>query len=223
MTGQRKNLRTALGPVFVYPSYIALAVILALLAFLLAVWFPNLGLIGEVFSGSNAPLAAKLGIALSLLGGIGTNFSPLSAGYTIAIAVLFGITGAMIAYLLKHRRVAAAGQNIAIGSGGVASGAIGIGCAACGSFVFSTVLSSFGAAGALALLPLQGEEFGILSVALLFVSLLLVSRNIAKPIACPPVNERLREARPEVGAVIRAHLGSLSVAREGAEGSRKEK
>ncbi len=195
MTGQRKNLRTALGRVFVYPSYIALAGVLAILAFLLAVWLPNLALIGEVF-GSNAPLAAKLGIALSLLGGIGTNFSPLSAAYTIAIAVLFGITGAMIAYLLKQSRVAAAGQNIAIGSGGVASGAIGISCAACGSFVLSAVLSSFGAAGALALLPLQGEEFGILSVALLFLSLLLLSRNIAKPIACPLDNERLHEARP---------------------------
>lgn len=186
MTHHLKNLRAALGQVFAHPSYIALAGVLAILAFLLAVWFPNLGLIGEVFSGSNAPLAAKLGIALSLLGGIGTNFSLLSAGYTIAIAVLFGITAAMIVYLVKQRRIAAAGQNIAIGSGAMASGVLGVGCAACGSLILGAILPSLGAAGALAALPLNGEEFGILSVALLFISLLLISKNIAEPIVCPP-------------------------------------
>jgi len=190
VTRHLKNLRAAFGQVFAHPPYLALAGVLAILTFLLAVWFPNLGLIGEVFSGSNAPLAAKLGIALSLLGGIGTNFSLLSAGYTIAIAVLFGITAAMIAYLLKQRRVAAAGQNIAIGSGGVASGVLGIGCAACGSLILGAVLPSLGAAGAVAALPLKGEEFGILSVVLLFVSLLLVSKNIAESVACPLAETR---------------------------------
>ena len=188
-----KNLRSAFGRVFAFPSYIALAGVLAILAFLLAVWFPNLGLIAQVFWGSNAPLAAKLGIALSLLGGIGTNFSLLSAGYTTAIAVLFGLTAAMIVYLVKQRRIAAAGQNIAIGSGAVVSGVLGVGCAACGSLILGAVLPSLGAAGALAALPLNGEEFGILSVALLFVSLLLISKNIAEPIACPLA--RTRNAR----------------------------
>ena len=185
MTPRLKNLRVAFGQVFAYPSYIALAGVLAMLAFLLAVWFPNLGLITQVFSDSNVPLAATLGIALSLLGGIGTNFSLLAAGYTVAIAVLFGLTTAMIAYLVKQRRMAAAGQSIAIGSGAAVSGVLGVGCTACGSLILGVVLPSLGAAGALAALPLNGEEFGILSVALLFVSLLLVSKNIAESIACP--------------------------------------
>lgn len=178
------NLQAAFRRVFARSSYIALAGVLAILAFLLAVWLPNLGLIGEV-SGSNAPLAAKLNVALSLLGGIGTNFSLFSAGYTVAIAVLFGINTAMIVYLLRQKRAAAAGRNIAIGSGGVASGVLGIGCAACGSLIVGAGLPFLGAAGALAVLPLNGAEFGILSVALLFVSLLLISKNIAEPIACP--------------------------------------
>jgi len=186
VTRHLKNLRAAFGQVFAYPSYIALAGVLAIVAFLLAVWFPNLGLIGEVFSGSSAPLAAKLNVALSLLGGIGTNFSLLSAGYTISIAVLFGMNAAMIVYLLRQRRAAAAGQTIAIGSGGVASGAIGVGCAACGSLILGAALPSLGAAGALAVLPLNGGEFGILGVALLFLSLLLVSRRISAPLVCEP-------------------------------------
>ncbi|MDP2639117.1 MAG: hypothetical protein Q8Q16_00395 [Betaproteobacteria bacterium] len=185
MTPHLKNLRVAFGQVFAYPSYIGLAGVLAILVFLLAVWFPNLGLIAQVFSDANAPLAATLRIALSLLGGIGTNFSLLSAGYTIAIAVLFGLTAAMIAYLVKQRRIASAGQSLAIGSGAAVSGTLGVGCAACGSLILGVVLPSLGAAGALAALPLNGEEFGILSVALLFVSVLLISRNIAESIACP--------------------------------------
>ena len=179
------NLRAAFGQVFARPWYVALAGFLAIAAFLLAVWFPNLGLIGEVFSGSSAPLSAKLGIAWSLLGGIVTNFSMLSASYTIAIAALFGICVAMIVYLLKLKRVSAAGQNIAIGSGGIVSGVLGIGCAACGSLILGAAVPFLGAAGALAALPLNGGEFGILSVALLVVSLLLISKNIAEPGACP--------------------------------------
>lgn len=183
MAAHLKNLRDALKLVFARPAYIAFAGALAMLAFLLAVWFSNLRLIGEVWS-SGAPLAAKLGIALSLLGGIGTNFTLLAAGYAIAIAVLFGMTMAMIFYSFKQTRVAPAGQTIAIGAGGVASGVIGVGCAACGSLVLGAVLPSLGVAGALTVLPLGGEEFGILSVALLFLSLVFVSRKIAEPATC---------------------------------------
>lgn len=178
------NLQVAFRQVFACSSYIALASVLALAAFLLAVWFPNLGLLAEVFGRPDAPLAAKLNVALSLLGGIGTNFSLLSAGYTVAISILFGINAAMIVYLLRQKREAAAGKNIAIGSGGVASGVLGIGCAACGSLISGAALSVLGTAGALAVLPLNGGEFGIFSVALLVVSLSLISRTIAEPIGC---------------------------------------
>jgi hypothetical protein len=190
VTPHLNNLRVAFDQVFAHPFYVALAGILAILVFLLAVWFPNLGLIAQVYSGSNAPLADTFGIALSLLGGIVTNFGLLSAGYTIAIAVLSGLTTAMIVYLVKQIRIAAAGQSIAIGSGAIASGVVGVGCAACGSLILGVVLPSLGAAGALAALPLQGEEFGILSVVLLFVSLLLISKNIAELIACPLAQTR---------------------------------
>ena len=64
--------------------------------------------------------------------------------------------------------------------------ALGIGCAACGSFILTTALSSFGAASALAILPLRGGEFGILSVVLLALSLVLISKKIAAPLICKP-------------------------------------
>lgn len=181
-----KNLRVAFSEVFVNTSCIALASALAIAAFLFAVWLPNLGLMGEVFSAGSTPLVTKFKIAISLLGGIGTNFSTLSAGYTIAIAALFGVNIAMIVYFLKRTRVRLARQDVAAGLGGLASGALSIGCAACGSFILSTALSSFGAVGALAILPLRGGEFGILSVVLLLVSLTLTAKKIAAPFICKP-------------------------------------
>lgn len=200
MKRQFDNLRLAFGQVFGRFAYLALAAVLAVVAFLLAVWLPNLGLIAQIVTGSDAPIAAKISILLSLLGGIWTNFSLFSAGYTVAIAVLFGVNTAMIVYLLRQRRAAvAAGQNIAIGTGGMASGILGIGCAACGSLIASTALSFVGATGGLAALPLNGGEFGILSVALLLFSLLLISRNIAQPVCpLPGLAEALATTEPTV-------------------------
>lgn len=181
-----KNLRTAFSEVFANTSYIMLASALAVAALLFAVWLPNLGLITDIFATSSAPLANKLNVAFSLLGGISTNFSIISAGYTITIAALFGVTIAMVTYSLRGKRKLLARREIAAGIGGVASGVLGIGCAACGSFILSAVLSSFGAASALAILPLRGGEFGILSVVLLLISLLLISRKIVAPLICNP-------------------------------------
>ena len=161
MRNYLKNLQVAFGEVFANTSYIALASTLAISAFLFAVWLPNFGLIGEVFSTSSAPLTAKLKIVIALLGGIGTNFSFLSAGYTIAIAAFFGVNIAMVVYFLKRTRTRLARQDVAAGFGGIAS-------------------------GALAILPLRGGEFGILSVVLLALSLVLISKKIAAPLICKP-------------------------------------
>ncbi len=187
MAGHLSNLRIAFAQVFSSLSGIAVAAALAVFAFVLAVWLPNVGLMARVYSDSGTPVAATLALALSLLGGIGTNFSLLAAGYTMAIAVLFGLVIAMIRHQVMRRRSGPSGQGIAAGSGGALSGVLGIGCAACGSLVAGLIAPALGAVGGLAALPLQGEEFGLASVALLLASLLLVSRNIAESSGCASV------------------------------------
>jgi len=174
MKSHLNNVWKAFNEVFAHTLYIVIASILALAVFVFAVWLPNIGLISD------------LKIAISLLGGISTNFSALSASYTIAIAILFGINISMVVYLVRKRRSGLAGGGMAAGFGGIASGALGIGCAACGSFILTATLSSFGAAGALAILPLRGGEFGILSVVLLATSLVIISNKIAEPLTCKP-------------------------------------
>jgi hypothetical protein len=91
---------------------------------------------------------------------------------------------AMIIYFFKRKRIGLPKGTAAASASGVASGVVGIGCAACGTFILSTLLSFIGASGAIALLPLKGEEFGLLSVILLAISVFLIARKITAPLIC---------------------------------------
>lgn len=179
-----KTIQEAMQEVFRNPSYVALAGLLTVAAFLFSVWLPNLGLIGEVLRTSSATFGAKIKFIISLIGGITTNFSVLSAGYIVLVSGLFGANVAMIIYYVRQKRALVGKQELAVGAGGIASGILGIGCAACGSFLLSGTLSLAGASGALALLPLKGGEFRILSATLLSASLYLMSRKITEPLVC---------------------------------------
>lgn len=170
--------------VFVRPAYLGLAAAIALAAFVATLWAPNYKLIGTVFATPNVALDTKLQLLASLLGGIATNFGALAAISAAAIPVLFGADIAMIAYFLRQKRARLPRGEIAAGVGGAASGAVAAGCAACGSFLLAAMLSFLGASGALALLPLKGGELGLLSIALLLLSIFLIARKIAAPAVC---------------------------------------
>jgi hypothetical protein len=181
----------ALGPalkqVFAKGRYVLLAAGISLIAFILATWLPNLGLVWQIASSESVPLIDEITILTALIGSIGTNFTILSGLYTVAIAVLFGMNVAMLAYWFGQRRelVRQAGQGIAATSlGGLASGLFGVGCAACGTLVLSPVLSFLGASTLIGLLPFGGEEFGILGIAMLGLSLVLSAKRITQPIIC---------------------------------------
>ncbi len=160
-----------------------LAVIAGLLVFMFATWLPNLGLIVDIFR-SHATLAQKIEIPLSLLGGIATNFSLLSASYTIGIAIFFGLNVALAVFLLRRGVANAAQGGMATGVLGIVSGAFGVGCAACGSLLLTTILAWFGAASLITLLPLAGAEFGLFGLALLMLSLYLTAKQIESPAVC---------------------------------------
>lgn len=174
----------ALQKVFRKPAYVVLALIVSASAFVFAVWLPNFRLVAGIVSSPDIPLSSKFEVPLSLLGSIVTNFTLLSASYTIAIAVLFGMYIAMATYFFK-RRIKEVGQGgIATGFLGITSGVLGVGCAACGSFLLASTLSLIGAGGALALLPLQGSEFGILGALLLAFAVYATAKQIENPLVC---------------------------------------
>ena len=169
----------SLRKVFQEPSYAALGLATSMAVFAFAVWLPNISLIVSVMSHPGIPFAQKFDLPIILLGSITTNFTTLSASYTIAIAVLFGVNLSLIVYYLNRRIAEAKKGGIATGFLGITSGVLGVGCAACGSLLLTSVLAFFGATGILSFLPLAGGEFGILGVILLLGSLFLLARQIA--------------------------------------------
>lgn len=170
------------------PAYLLLASAIAVLVLAATLWLPNYRLLGAVFTTPGVALGTKLQLLASLVGGLASNFGVVAAVAAVIVPVLFGVDVAMIVYLAKQRRARLARGEIAASLGGAASGAIAAGCAACGSFLLLPILSFLGAAGALALLPLGGAELGLVSIALLLLSIYLIARKIATPPVCalPP-------------------------------------
>lgn len=179
-----RTIFEAAKEVLAQPAYLGLTATIAPAVFSAFLWIPNFRLIGAVFTTPDVALDTKLLLLGSLLGGIATNFDTLAVFSTVAIPLLFGVDIAMIAYYLKRKRVKLPRGEIAAGLGGAASGVVAAGCAACGSFLLVTLLSFLGASGALALLPLGGGELGLLSIALLVLSIFLIARKIVAPVVC---------------------------------------
>lgn len=163
--------------------YTLLSGVVAVFTFAFATWLPNLKLLFSILTDPLVSVGDKLTLPVNLLGSIATNFSVLSAVYTIAIALLIGINVSLIIYNLKLRQRQFPATGVTAGGLGIVSGIFGIGCAACGSLI---LMSVFGTAGAaiIAFLPLRGAEFGIIGVVLLGASTYLLAKQITKPLVC---------------------------------------
>ncbi len=176
-----------LRSILLRPMYATTALVVALLVFTLAVWLPNWRLILTIIPTESATFWEKVSLLLSLFGSIQTNFTIVSATYTIAIAILFGINVVVLANYIRTRRGSFSSKGSVAGVGGLVSGFLGIGCAACGTFILTALLSLFGAASLLTFLPLGGEEFGILGVILLLYSIYVIIKKTREPLVCEPV------------------------------------
>ncbi len=174
-----------LTKVFRNPYYSLLTVLIAWMIFSGAVWLPSFKLIWIV--SQTASTAELVSLMWSLYGAIGTNFSFVSAIYTILIAALFGMNVSLLTYYIQRMRGGMSNmRSTGITSiSGLVSGIFGIGCAACGTFIFTSVIAIFGAGVILAYLPFGGEEFGFLGVGLLLYSLYTLIKKINDPFICP--------------------------------------
>ncbi len=174
----------ALQKVFRKPLYVIISLSISLAVFVFATWLPNIPLIVRIMGHPGISFSDKLELPLNLIGSIATNFTLLSATYTIIIAILFGMNVAMLTYFLRRRIADARQTGFGTGFLGITSGVLGMGCAACGSFLLMSIFSLFGVSGILAYLPLAGGEFGILGVIFLAISLYMTAKKIQNPSVC---------------------------------------
>ena len=154
--------------VLALPAYALLAVVVSVLTLSAFVLSQNLALVGDVVVGGTLPLDARLRILLELYPFVGTSYSVLTGAALLVVSALTGINLALVAYHVREHGVSARGGSGSLA--GVVLGALGAGCAACGSAVLAGVLSLVGASGAVLLLPLDGVEFALLAAVALLLS-----------------------------------------------------
>lgn len=164
------------------PQYLILITTITgtLLAF--AIWLPNLHLLTSTFHSDVLSLAQKTNLSFSLLGGLATNFTPLSRVITITISLLFGLNVALAVFYFRTRLTL--GRETGASLGGLILGLLGVGCASCGSVVITTLLGLSVSASVLGLFPLKGQEFGLLGIAFLLFSIISIARKLAFPPNC---------------------------------------
>ncbi|WP_158056734.1 hypothetical protein [Halorussus halophilus] len=157
------------------PVYAALAVLATVVSLSAFVVSQNFELARFALTGPLA-LGDRVTILTGLFPFLGTNYGPFSATILLAVAVLAGIDAALVVYHFKEHGF---GMSESGGSAvGLALGALGAGCAACGSAILAGVLSLVGVAGAGTLLPLDGVEFSLLALVVLLLSIYWVAEGM---------------------------------------------
>jgi len=124
----------------------------------------------------------------SLLRGITTQFSLVGASVVVLFAILSSVNLILLSvYVVTQRQRTldtTPWRSTAHGIGGTTAAILGIGCATCGTAVVFALLSIFGATGLLSVLPLGGEEFGLVGLVLLAYSAYTLWRTLRQPSVC---------------------------------------
>ena len=169
------HLRIAFGRTFSAPSGWIAAVLGALFVLLFTAILPNLKLLGFTFGASEFGAGLKLRTAAEVLWNGRLLLAHPGGWVAVPLAVLFGANAALVhRYMRDQVRINhAAGASVA----GIVIGLLGVGCAACGSVVFASLLG----VGAVSLLPFRGQEFAWLGLAVIAASTLVIAEKIADP------------------------------------------
>ena len=163
-------------------SWILTAIVL--FAFLtLIVVLQNIELIGTVFESEILSLSQKTKTLLSLYGSLESNATIFSLISILVLGILFAVHTVVFIKLTKERKKLTGATGIL----GMITGLFGVGCAACGSLLITGVFAT-GASAFLAVLPFGGEEFNIIGIVLLLVSLWKLLQNYQEPIVCTEDN-----------------------------------
>lgn len=170
-----EHLRIAFGKAFASPSGYLAAVLGAVFVLLLTALLPNLKLLGFTFGESEFPFALKLRTAAEVLWNGRIVFSHPGGWMAFPLAALFGVNVALVfAYMREQVALRHAAGASAFG---IVVGLLGVGCAACGSVVLTSLLG----VGFVAALPFGGQELAWLGFAIMLFALLDISAKIADP------------------------------------------
>lgn len=175
-------LLKAFKKVFTKPGYILLSLLVFVILFLGSILYPNLSLI-QTFSARNS-FPATFSFVIDVVGSLDMSQSLTSIFLMLAISLLFALNVSFLVYYVRLTKERVSKSDLGKSTLGLVFGIIGVGCASCGSLFILSILTFFGASGILAVLPLHGEEFGLIGIALLIYSNYLVIKKINDPLVC---------------------------------------
>ncbi len=182
MTKILASLSFSFRQVFSKPSYIIFSSLTFVFVLIFAIWLPNFRFLSHTATSNTFTFSEKFGIITSTLGGLQTNFSLLSRTLTILVSFLFALNSSfLVFYLLRAVRLS---KSAGLGISGFVLSLIGIGCASCGSVILTALFGTGATAGFIRYLPLKGQEFGIISIAILSFSIYLLAKKIKDPLIC---------------------------------------
>ena len=171
--------RYALGSVFGSKKYLGLAALLSFLFFLFLNWLPQFSFVVGNFASSKLGIGEKLFFFFDTPFFIFSGSGAFLAAMLLAASVLFAVNVVLLTHLFVMQR------ELSLESGGVGimgafGSLLGLGCASCGSVIFSFL----GLSAAAAILPLGGKEFVVLGILLLLWSIIGTSLRIQKNGIC---------------------------------------
>ena len=169
--------------VFSNKKYALLCSIASLLVFFVIIIIANWGLVIGLFNPS-IPLEVKKIFIYNFPFIALENTTPTLLTLNIIISILVGLNITLFVYYINKVKNAIDGSGVATGSLGLIFGAIGIGCLSCGSILIGAILTAVGATAGIAIFPLHGLEFSIISIVLLGASALIVAKKINKGLTC---------------------------------------
>jgi hypothetical protein len=155
--------------VLTIPKYAVLGAVSGAVILTLFIASLNLTLVSDLVIGGSLPLADRFAILFELFPFVGTSFGPIQGALLYLVGILTGVDIAMAVYHFREHGVSV--REGGASTVGIVLGALGAGCAACGSAILLGVLSLFGVTTSLLFLPLEGLEFAILAVGVLTLSI----------------------------------------------------
>lgn len=167
------------------PLYSGLTIGVMLFIILLSVWIPQWVLLRTVFTSEAFGFVDGLIFLFTLLGSAFTNFTVFSLLTTLGIGVLTGVLISLTLYSYRERKRESLTTRAITGGIGVGSGALGLGCAACGSIALSGIASSLGLTSIALLLPFGGKELTILSIGILMFAIYQQLKLLTRSTVCP--------------------------------------
>ena len=177
--------KKAIYKVFRNKRYVAIGFIFAMFVYLLSVLTHKAEFVGFAIKSELFDFTQKIKLIFGALLSIDTNFiSYFSFWVVVLLALIAGINIAMLVYLL--RRQAKVRKEAGASIFGVIAGMLGIGCAACGSVILTTIFGLGFTASLISFLPLDGAEFMIIALIVMMGSVYYISRKITNPMVCKP-------------------------------------